>query len=304
MKTTVTSAAPVSHVKQYFSWNVLSKIIKTGIIKSNLIGTLAGLCLALYINGFSFMEGLPFAALSLIGTALVIGGSCSINNFYDQDIDIIMERTKERPTVNGDINPKFALWFGVFQVLAGVIVLANASLLAALMGFLGFVFYVFFYTMYTKRRTVYNTEVGSISGAMPPLIGWCAVSSDLFHPFAIGLFLLMFLWQPPHFYGLAVRRVEEYRSAGVPMLPVTKGMLRTKIQTLVYLVLLLPVPLFFQTLGNLFVWTMTLLTVGWIVIGLLGFNKMEDQKWAKVMFVYSLNYIMIVLGLMAVLTVF
>lgn len=289
-------------MKHYFSWKVISAIIKTGIIKSNVMGMLAGLCLALYANDLSFFEQIPMVILTLIGTSLVVGGSGAINNFYDRDIDMVMTRTMDRPTVDGSINPKFALWLGIMLVASGIGFLWIVSQMAAIMGFLGFFLYVFPYTMLTKRTTIYNTEIGSLSGAMPPLIGWAAVSSDVFHPIAVGLFVFMFLWQPPHFYAIAIRRLEEYKAAGVPMLPVIKGIHRTKIQTIVYLVILLMSSFLFWSFSKIVVFTMIALTLIWLLVGLVGFNKMKDTKWATVMFVVSLNHLTILFVLMIVIS--
>ncbi|WP_110929167.1 heme o synthase [Bacillus massiliglaciei] len=287
-------------LKSYFSWNVIRGIIKTGIIKSNVMGMIAGLCLALYAFDLSFAAYIPVIVLAIIGTSMVVGGAGAINNFYDQDIDAIMKRTQSRPTVDGSINPKFALWLGIFLTAAGLVLLYSASMLAFLMGLLGFLFYVFPYTMWTKRTTVLNTEVGSLSGAMPPLIGWAAVSNDLFHPVAIGLFMLMFLWQPPHFYAIAIRRLEEYKAAGIPMLPVIKGIKRTKIQSIVYLILLMAASFLFWPFSKFLALTMLLLTIVWFAACVYSFNKKDDQKWAKLSFIISLNHLTILLVTMII----
>ncbi|WP_047152696.1 heme o synthase [Aneurinibacillus tyrosinisolvens] len=285
-------------IRQYFSWKVIKAIIKTGIINSNLMGMFAGLCLALYVNDLRFLDYLPEAMLALAGTAFIVGGSGAINNFYDRDIDAIMKRTKDRPTADGSVPPQFALWLGTFLLVAGLVLLLFVSKIAALIGFLGFFFYVFTYTMLTKRRTIYNTEVGSLSGAMAPLIGWTVISSDVFHPMAIGLFVLMFLWQPPHFYAIAIRRLEEYRAAGVPMLPVIKGVHRAKVQTIVYLIALLFASFLFLPFSKVITFTMFGLTLAWMLLGILRFKKAEDEKWATLMFVFSLNHLTILFGLM------
>ncbi len=156
---------------------ILSKTIKTGIIKSNLIPMFSGLTLSLYTYKISLSEKLPEIFFALIGSILVMGAAGAFNNLYDRDIDSIMERTKNRPTATGEIKPKTVLWLGIFMMIFGVIILGFTTSLAALLGFLGLFFYIVPYTMWSKRRTVYNTEVGSIGGAMPPLIGWSAVLS-------------------------------------------------------------------------------------------------------------------------------
>jgi heme o synthase len=286
------------------TWLAFSKLIKIGIINSNVFMVFVGLYLALYINNLLFLDYLTVAILTLVGSGLVIGGACAVNNYYDRDIDSKMIRTLERPTVNGTLHPMFALWLGILFTLIGTIMLFSVSIMAGIMGLLGFVLYVFAYTMFTKRKTVWNTEVGCLSGAVPPLIGWAAISSDLTHPLAIGLFVMMLFWQPPHFYALATRRVDEYRAAGVPMLPVVKGVRRTKIQTLLYLIPLLASSLFFWELGGVFITITVTLTLVWFVLGLKGFGKMTDHKWATLMFVYSINYMMIVFSLMIIVTLF
>lgn len=286
------------------SWSMMSKLVKIGIINSNVFTVFVGFYLAVYLNGYYFLDYLTLSIITLLGSALVIGGSCTINNYYDRDIDQKMRRTMNRPTANGTIQPRFALWLGILFVFTGSAVLFSISITAGLMGLLGFLLYVFAYTMLTKRRTVWNTEVGCLSGAIPPLIGWGAISSDLTHPIALGLFLLMFFWQPPHFYALAVRRVEEYRTAGVPMLPVVAGIKKAKVQTLIYLIPLMISSLLFLELGVVFVTVTVALTLIWMIVGIKGFGKKNDQKWATVMFIYSLNYLMIVFSLMMIVTFF
>ncbi|MCP3765036.1 heme o synthase [Domibacillus sp. A3M-37] len=301
MQNTEAVAKDGRSVKQYFSWKVIKAIVKTGIINSNLMGMCAGLSLALYIYNLNFTDYISTIILAILGTAFVVGGSGAINNFYDQDIDIVMKRTKDRPTVDGSVNPKFALWLGIALLASGLAFLLLISPLVAFIGFLGFFLYVFPYTMFTKRKTIYNTEVGSLSGAVPPLIGWAAVSSDMFHPIAIGLFLFMFLWQPPHFYAIAIRRLDEYKAAGVPMLPVIKGIYRTKIQAIVYLLGLLMVSFLFFPFSKLIAFAMFGLTLVWIMLGIFNFRRMESEKWATLMFVFSLNHIMIIFALMIVI---
>ncbi|WEG14666.1 heme o synthase [Pullulanibacillus sp. KACC 23026] len=304
MSKTSQAVSTASVNKSILSWSVLKKVVKTGIIQSNVFTTFVGAYLAVYVYHQGFLEHLPFILLTLIGAAFVIGGAGAVNNYYDRDIDRLMERTQDRPTVDGSINPTIALWLGIALTIIGSIMLFSVSMTAGIMGLLGFVFYVFAYTMLTKRKTIWNTEVGCISGAIPPLIGWGAMSPHLLNPIAIGMFLLMFFWQPPHFYSIATRRFEDYREAGVPMLPVVKGMKRTKIQTLVYLVPLFGSTLLFIHFSLAFVIISALLTVVWAVLGLKGFGKMDDKKWATMMFVYSLNYLMIVFSLMVIVTFF
>jgi heme o synthase len=268
--------------------NILAQTVKTGIIKSNLIPMFAGLTLALYTYQFSLIDKLPEILFATIGSILIMGAAGAFNNVYDRDIDSVMERTKSRPTVTGEISTKTVLWLASLMTIFGLVALILATPLAAIMGFLGLFFYVVPYTMWTKRRTVYNTEVGSISGAMPPLIGWAAIHPDITHPAILGLFIIMVIWQMPHFYAIAIRKHDEYKAAGVPMLPVVKGARRTYIQTNVYLVILIASSFLFWSLSAGLTFMALLLNILWLVLSVFGYRKMDSQKWSKTMFIYSL----------------
>lgn len=275
---------------------IVGQTVKTGIIKSNLIPMFAGLTLAMYKSQYGLLEKLPEIIFATVGTALVIGAAGAFNNAYDRDIDAIMERTKSRPTATGVMSLKATLILATVMALLGLGSLFAASPLASLMGFLGLFFYVVPYTMWTKRHTVWNTEVGSISGAMPPLIGWAAISNDIFHPASLGLFIVMVIWQMPHFYAIAIRKQLDYKSAGVPMLPVAKGMRRTYIQSNVYLILLIASSVLFSGLSMGIMLVALLLNVAWLVLSIYGYRNMEQEKWAKIMFIYSLLHMMILFG--------
>ncbi|WP_438824623.1 heme o synthase [Bacillus sp. JJ1521] len=276
-------------------------LIKIGIINSNLITAFTGVWLALFFTGKSFLAELDIVLYTLIGSALVIGGSCAVNNYYDRDIDHVMERTKVRPTVTGRINPNHVLGLGIILILIGTGFLLLTTVTAAVIGLIGAFSYIYLYTIWSKRRYTINTVIGSISGAVPPLIGWAAIDPEL-HIIAWFLFLIMFIWQPPHFLALAMRRVEEYRAAGIPMLPVVHGFAMTKRQIMIWILCLLPLPFYMFSLGGLFVVIATLLNIGWLVLGIRGFKMKDDIKWAKQMFVYSLNYLTIMFVTMIIVT--
>lgn len=279
-------------------------IIKVGIVNSNLITTFTGLWLALHFTHQHFLDNLDVVFFTLVGSSLVIAGSCSLNNYYDRDIDHLMERTKERPTVTGKVNPQRVLWLGILLTLIGVGLLALTTMAAVVVGLVGFVVYVFLYTMWTKRHYTINTVVGSISGAVPPVIGWAAIDGNVMNALVPWiLFLIMFIWQPPHFLALAMRRVEEYRSANIPMLPVVHGFAITKRQIVLWVACLLPLPYYLFSLGNVFLILATILNVGWLALGLYGFKMKDDIKWAKLMFVYSLNYLTIMFVAMVIATI-
>jgi heme o synthase len=282
-------------------WKEFSSVVKIGIVNSNLITTFTGLWLALYFMGEGFLENLHIVFFTLFGSALVIAGSCSINNFIDRDIDQLMERTKTRPTVTGTMEAKRVLWLGIIFIAVGTLSLLMTTVTAAVVGLIGVITYIFFYTMWSKRNYTLNTVIGSVSGAIPPVIGWTAVDPN-FHVVPLVLFLIMFLWQPPHFLALAMKRCEEYRAAGIPMLPVVHGFAMTKRQIIVWVACLLPLPFYLFSLGVPFLTVATLLNVGWLALGLYGLKMKDDLKWAKWMFIYSLNYLTILFVAMVIAT--
>lgn len=190
---------------------------------------------------FEFLGNINTVLLTLIGSSLIIAGSCAINNWYDRDIDHVMERTKVRPTVTGKIQPNQALWSGILLVALGLIMLLMTTVMAAVIGFIGVFTYVVLYTMWTKRRYTINTVVGSVSGAVPPLIGWTAVEGNI-GVVAWVLFMILFIWQIPHFLALAIKKTEDYRAANIPMLPVVYGFEVTKRQIIVWVACLMPLP--------------------------------------------------------------
>lgn len=279
-------------IRTNVSWREYVAISKTGIVTSNLITVFAGLFLAAYYNSVSLMSDPLTVVLTLLGAAMIIAGGCALNNFIDRDIDHIMERTKDRPSVTGQLSGKQTLTYGLAMSLGGTTLLAMTTLTAAVIGLIGLFIYVILYSLWTKRTTTLNTIVGSFSGAVPPLIGWAALDPGL-HPVAWSLFLIMFLWQPPHFLALAMRRKDEYAAAGIPMLPVVAGFAMTKRQIVWYVAALLPVSLLMVNFGAVYTVTAALLGGGWLLLGLTGFKSKNDIQWATRMFVFSLNYLTI-----------
>ncbi|RLL45207.1 protoheme IX farnesyltransferase [Oceanobacillus piezotolerans] len=276
-------------------------LIKIGIVHSNLITTFAGFWLAIYFTGSSITSHWDTLVYTMLGSGLVIAGGCILNNWYDVDIDPKMNRTSKRPTVTGFFSMKAVLTMGIAASIIGFILLGLATFTSAVFGFIGWFVYVVLYTMWTKRTTTLNTAVGSLSGAMPPLIGWTAINPE-FHVIPLILFFIMFLWQTPHFLALAMKKTDDYRRAGVPMLPVVHGFEMTKRQIVVYIACLLPLPFFLTSLGTVFVVVATMMNIGWLIIGFRGFFVKDDLKWANMIFIYSLNYLTVVFLLMIVVT--
>ncbi|WP_310257405.1 heme o synthase [Fictibacillus barbaricus] len=283
---------PLSESNPSGTWKDFLTIAKLGIVFSNLITTFAGFFLAIKYNDAVFSDNIMTLILCILGAALVIAGGCCLNNYIDRDIDQHMERTIKRPTVTGRIPASQVLWVGIIVSALGTVLLAMTTLTAAVMGLIGLFVYVVVYTMWLKRTHSINTVVGGISGAVPPLIGWASIDANL-HWVAWILFLIMFLWQPPHFLALAMKRCEDYRNAGIPMLPVVSGFGITKRQMIWYVAALIPVSLYLFDFGKIYLILASVLGIGWLVLALSGLKTKDDMKWARMMFIYSLNYLTI-----------
>lgn len=176
---------------------------------------------------------------SSIGLTLGMAGAAAINHLADQRADAKMNRTIQRPLVQGHISQRNALIFAIFLCVSSVVVLeVFVNRLTALLTIGGMAGYALIYTMYLKRATPQNIVIGGLSGALPPLLGWTAITNEV-HPHALLLVLLIFVWTPPHFWALAIHRRDDYAKAGVPMLPVTHGIDFTKTQILLYTIILL-----------------------------------------------------------------
>lgn len=298
----ITASSEANPVTTSFVKDFLA-LIKIGIVNSNLVTTFTGLWLAFQFSTRHFLDELDLMFFTLLGSALIIAGSGAMNNFIDRDIDPIMSRTKSRPTVTGRFKPNTVLSVSLSFLVVGEILLFMASVSAGVWGLAGIISYVVLYTMWSKRKHVSNTIVGSISGAIPPVIGWAAVEPTLGWG-ALSLFLIMFAWQPPHFYALAMKRTEEYRAAGIPMLPVVKGFAHTKRSMLLWILVLFPLPFLLMQLGTWFLVLATVLNLGWLILALKGFKAEDDLKWAKGMFIYSLNYMTIIFVSMIIFSIF
>ena len=284
------------------TWKDFITLTKTGIVGSNVMTAFLGIWLASKYTGFSIDDHPLRVILAMLGTMFVIAGGTSLNNYIDRDIDKLMPRTRDRPSANGRIPPNQILLVGFIFSIVGTFLLLMTEMMAAVLGLIGLFVYVVFYTMWTKRTTSFNTAVGAISGAMPPLIGWAAVDPGL-HPVAWVLFFIMFIWQMPHFFAIGMMRCEDYRNAGVPMLPVVAGFATTKRQMVLYVGVLIPVSLLLYKLGMVYTIGVALLSIGWLAIGIFGFKMKNDLKWARMMFVYSLNYLVLLVILMIGVTV-
>jgi protoheme IX farnesyltransferase len=234
------------------------------------------------------------AIVAVLCIAVGAGASGAINMWFDRDIDAIMNRTCGRPIPRGYVEPEAALAFGLVLAVFSVLLMGVAVnwTAGALLAFTIF-FYVVIYTMWLKRRTPQNIVIGGASGAFPPMIGWAAVTGDVSLA-SISLFLLIFMWTPPHFWALALFREGDYAKAGVPMLPVVAGQESTKRQMLVYTLLLLPVALAPAALGVagwLYVTVAVALNAAFIGHAIAVLRERAGHRAAKAMFGFSLIYL-------------
>lgn len=267
-------------VKSYYS------LIKPGVTYGNLLTVVAGFLLA------SRGDINPVLLLAVtVGMGLVIGSACAFNNYFDQDIDRIMSRTKKRAIVAGAVSGKNALIFATIIGTIGFALLSMfANLLTVVVALIGFVVYIVFYGILSKRLSIHGTLVGSVSGAMPILAGYVAVTNAV-DAGGILLFLVLFFWQMPEFYSISIYRRKEYAAAKIPVMSVVKGVQSTKVQILLYMlaftVSVLALSLFGYT-GYVYMLIMTLLCTWWVWLALQGFTVKDDNKWAKSVFKFSL----------------
>lgn len=275
-------------IRDYYS------LVKPGVLYGNALTAVAGFLFASFALPGTFNIWLGLALT--IGSTLVIGSACTLNNYLDQDIDRVMERTKKRAIVSGAVSSKGAL---IFSIVIGLIGLATLILwtnwLVVGVGIAGFITYVWLYGATSKRRSTHGTLVGSISGAMPILAGYVAVSNN-FDSAALVLFIIMFAWQFAEFYPIAIYRRKEYAAAKIPLLPLVKGMKRTKIEILVYTIVYVAGTLALTPLGYTgYIYLVVMAVVGlwWLWIALKALSTQDDDAWARKMFRFSMITVLV-----------
>lgn len=230
---------------------------------------------------------------TVLGGALAAGGANAINMFIDRDIDGLMERTRNRPLVTGRISPRNALFFAlVLEVAAFALLAWSSNVLAACLAISATLFYVFVYSMWLKRTSRQNIVIGGAAGAVPVLVGWAAVRNDVSWS-AFVLFLVIFLWTPPHFWALAIRHADDYRAASVPMLPVVESA-ATTVRTMgwysvaVVLASLALVPL--NDMGVVYLVSAVVLGVAFVALTF-GLGATPTQRAAMRVFSFSISYV-------------
>jgi protoheme IX farnesyltransferase len=242
------------------------------------------------------------AAIAVLCIAVGAGASGAINMWYDRDIDAVMRRTAMRPLPAGRMMPGEALGFGVVLAVGSVVVMGLAvNWAAAALLALTIAFYVFVYTIWLKRRTPQNIVIGGAAGALPPLIGWAAVTGDIGWG-AVALFAIIFFWTPPHFWALSLYRAGEYAAAGIPMLPVVAGPRETRRQMLLYTLMLWPAslaPWLLGLAGPVYAGSVAALSLAFTGAAIRVWHDETDRS-ARQMFGFSLLYLFLIFSLLLV----
>jgi protoheme IX farnesyltransferase len=286
-----TTSAPRSKVAAYVA------LTKPRIIELLLVTTVPTMVVAAH--------GLPPLELVLFtvaGGALAAGGANAINMVVDRDIDRLMHRTQNRPLVTGEITPRAALVFAIgLEVAAFALLWWQVNLLSAVLAVSACLFYVFVYTLWLKRRSEHNIVIGGAAGAVPVLIGWSAVTGSLdWAP--VVLFAIIFYWTPPHFWALAIRYRDDYSAAGVPMLPSVRDARVVAGRILAYTLLLWALTLLFAPVADMgAIYIVAAVVLGavftWMAVRL---RKDSSPKMAMRLFGYSITYVTLLFGAMAV----
>lgn len=275
---------------QHASWRDYYEITKPRVVALLVLTALVGMCL-------SVPSVIPWQVLipSMLGIGFLSSAAAAINHIVDERIDSIMGRTHNRPIPNGKISQLNAIIFAASLAIVGFIVLyALVNPLTAWLTLSGLVGYSFVYTMYLKRATPQNITIGGLAGAIPPLLGWTAMTNEI-HAHALLLVLLIFTWTPPHFWALAIHRKNDYAKVNIPMLPVTHGVSFTKTQILLYTVLLFVVGLLPYLVGM----SNWLYLIGAVVLNLMFFvyawklKFSADENTAMDTFKFSIIHLMV-----------
>lgn len=279
-----------SSIRDYFSLlkpRVMSLVVFTGI---------AGIYLA---------PGTIHPFIALVATfciALGSGASGAINMWWERETDALMERTKSRPLPAGRMSSASAIEFAVIMAATSVIIMAVAvNITSAIILAIAILFYVFVYTIWLKRRTPQNIVIGGAAGAFPPMIGWAAVTNDVAIE-SIVLFLIIFMWTPPHFWALSLYKCKDYSKAGIPMLPVVSGELVTRKHILVYSIILVAIsfaPLSFNMAGMLYGGGALLLGGKFLMMAYQIYQKYSEEL-SRSLFRYSILYLFALFVLMMI----
>ncbi len=273
-------------------------ITKPGIIFGNIVTLCGG-----FFLGSAVTVNWLLLLVTIIGMALVIACGCILNNVIDRDIDRLMERTKNRVLAQGLMSNQAAVLYALVLGLCGLLVLYfGVNLLTTILAVIGLFFYVGVYTLCLKRYSVYGTLIGGIAGAIPPVAGYTAATNRLDNGAWIA-FLILFLWQMPHFYAIAIYRLKDFSAASVPVLPIKRGIAYTKISMVCYIILFIiatMMPTLFGYTGWDYLVIAVLLGLAWLIFAVKGFYVKDDRLWARKVFLFSILVITVVSVMMLV----
>ena len=279
------------------SWRDYLELCKPNVVALMILTSVIGMVLAT-------QQSVPLSVLIFgnLGIALCAGSAAAVNHIVDRHVDDKMARTLNRPLAQGRITPRQAILFALITGLLGMaILLIFTNVLTAWLTLASLVGYAFIYTMFLKRATPQNIVIGGLAGAAPPLLGWTAVTGEIHHN-ALLLVLIIFAWTPPHFWALAVHRKDEYAKAKIPMLPVTHGDRYTKINILLYTLLLIIVttmPYLTGMFGWLYLVSSLLLGLGFLYWAIVMLRSEGGNSGMKT-FQYSIVYLMVLFAVMLV----
>jgi len=264
-------------------------LTKPGIIFGNTVTASAGFALA-----SKHSLNLSLFIMMLVGLSLVIGSACVFNNYIDRELDSKMPRTQKRALVTGAISNQSAIIFALILGLLGIATLSFfTNPFTAVIALLGLLVYVFVYS-FSKYQTHFCTLLGSIAGSVPPLVGYTAITGRI-DLCALILFLMITMWQMPHFFAISIYRIEDYAKGEIPVLPLSKGMLTTKLNMLFYIILFMIASFslyYFNYAGLIFLIPMLSLGAFWFILCMQGFKGVDDVTWARKIFIFSLVIIM------------
>jgi heme o synthase len=271
------------------SWRGYYELTKPRVVMLIVFTSIVGTLLA--VPGFPPLDALIFGNL---GVGLAAASAAVINHVLDERIDAQMSRTKRRPLPTGKMTSRSALLFaGMLAALSMTILVALVNTLTALLTFASLIGYAVIYTVWLKRATSQNIVIGGAAGAAPPVLGWAAVTNSI-DPNALLLFLIIFVWTPPHFWALAIARRDEYARAGIPMLPVTHGIPYTRLQVLLYTVLLVLVTFmpFLTGMSGLIYLAATLVLNAIFLYYAFAMQFTERTELPMKIFKFSIQYLM------------
>lgn len=271
-------------------WRAYYELCKPRVVALMLITTVVGMLLAT-----PYFVPWQILLFGNIGIGLAAGAGAVVNHLVDRRIDAVMRRTQHRPLPSGKVSPVVALVFAAVLAGAGLsLLLIFVNVLTAVLTFLSLVGYALIYTVFLKRATPQNIVIGGLAGAAPPLLGWTAVTGHLDYG-ALLLVLIIFTWTPPHFWALAIYRVEDYKKANIPMLPVTHGIAFTKLNILLYTCLLFAISLlpFVVAMSGWIYLIGALMLSGRFLYWAIKLKYSEDPQVAMKTFRFSIIYLML-----------